>query len=93
MDIFLDVFKAVKDYDILSLISIFLSPIISFLILIFTLRHDKKQFEIQLENQQYEHHETMALMEEQHKQVLLKQSEVNKISINSLMLLLLATNE
>lgn len=46
-DSFLDFIKLLKEYGILDLIGIII-PIISFLILFFTLRHDKKQFTVQL---------------------------------------------
>ena len=41
-----DIIKQLNDTGILDLIAIIISPIISFTILFFTLRHDKKQFKI-----------------------------------------------
>ena len=54
---------------------------ISFTILFFTLRHDKKQFKIQIVNQQKEHQENIGIMIKQHEQDLNKQTELNRIAI------------
>jgi len=70
-----------NDSGILDLIAIIISPIISFAVLFFTLKHDKKQFKIQIENQQNEHQETIDIMVKQHEQELDKQTEINRIAI------------
>ncbi len=73
--------KQLNDNGILDLIAVIISPVISFAILIFTLQHSKKQFMIQIENQQKEHQETIWIMTRQHEQELSKQTEVNRIAI------------
>jgi len=77
----IDITKQLNDTGILDLIAIIISPIISFTILFFTLRHDKKQFKIQIANQQKEHQENIEIMIKQHKQDLNKQTELNRIAI------------
>ena len=81
---FVSILKAIKELNndgVWDLIAIIISPIISFAILFFTLRHDKKQFKVQFENQQKEHQENMELMIKQHEQVLAEQMKVDQISI------------
>lgn len=78
-----DIIKQLNDTGILDLIAIIISPIISFTILFFTLRHDKKQFKIQIVNQQKEHQENIGIMIKQHEQDLNKQTELNRIAIMS----------
>lgn len=73
--------KQLNDSGALNLIAIIISPIISFTILFFTLRHDKKQFKIQIGNQQKEHQENIGIMIKQHEQDLNKQTELNRIAI------------
>lgn len=72
--------QKLNNYGVLDLISIVLSPMISLLILLVTLRHDKKQFTKQIENQQIEHQENIKEMKAQHKEALDKQSEINRIA-------------
>lgn len=72
--------KVLYDSGVLELIAIISSPIISLIILYFTLKHDKKQFKIQLNNQKSEHAESIRLMCEQHNQSLNEQKESNRIS-------------
>ncbi|MBC8589658.1 hypothetical protein [Wansuia hejianensis] len=71
-----------SDSGILDLIAIIISPIISFIVLFLTLKHDKKQFKIQTENQRNEHHETIDIMVKQHEQELDKQTEINRIAFS-----------
>lgn len=73
--------KQFNDSGILDLIAIIISPIISFVVLFLTLKHDKKQFKIQIEKQQNEHRETIDIMVKQHEQELDKQTEFNRIAI------------
>ena len=77
----IDNIKQLNDTGILDLIAIIISPIISFTILFFTLRHDKKQFKIQIVNQQKQHQENIGIMIKQHEQDLNKQTELNRIAI------------
>lgn len=65
---------------IIELIGVIMSPIISLIILFVTLRHDKKQFEIQTENQEIEHKKDLQIMEQKHVQSLKQQSEINRIA-------------
>lgn len=63
-----------------NLYSIILSPLLSIFILVLTLRHEKRQFGIQIKNEQKKHRETIDLMKMQHEKALSKQDEANRIS-------------
>ncbi|MCI9616407.1 MAG: hypothetical protein HFG31_00215 [Eubacterium sp.] len=52
-----------------------------------TLGHDKKQFEVQIRNQEREHKETLQIMEQEHIQSLKQQSEFNRIAAMPYLLL------
>lgn len=76
---FIQVIKELKETGVLDLVAVIISPIISFIVLICTLKHSKKQFEIQINNQKSEHNESMALMSKQHSQSINTQMENNRI--------------
>lgn len=73
---FTQVIKELKEIGILDLFGIIVSPLISFIVLILTLNHSKKQFGIQIKNQESEHNESMKLMSEQHNQSLNENNRV-----------------
>lgn len=77
----INVIKYLNDNGVLNMISIIASPIITIIVLFFTLRHERKQFRNQMEQQQNEHRETVELMTKQHERDLAKQTEINNISI------------
>lgn len=64
----------------MDLIGIMVSPILSIIILWLTLKHDKKQFRIQIQKQEKEHRENIEKTELQHKQLLKQQQEGNRIA-------------
>ncbi|SHJ89985.1 hypothetical protein SAMN02745248_01241 [Hathewaya proteolytica DSM 3090] len=69
-----------NECGIIDLIGIIVSPIISIIILWLTLKHDKKQFRIQIQKQEKEHRENIEKTEQQHKQLLKQQKEENRIA-------------
>lgn len=76
---FIQVINELEESGVLDLIAVIISPIISFTVLICTLKHSKKQFEIQIKNQKSEHNESLELMSKQHNQSIDVQMENNRI--------------
>lgn len=77
----METIKILNDYGVLNAIAIVTSPLISFIVLLCTLQHDRIQQKRLLDAQQKDHCENIKLMKEQHKNELQKQSEVNRIEI------------
>ena len=69
-----------NEFGIIDLIGIIVSPIISIIILWLTLKHEKKQFRIQIQKQEKEHRENIEKAEQQHKQLLKQQQDENRIA-------------
>lgn len=83
----MQIIKELYAFGIIDLAEVLISPIISLIILFLTLRHDKKQFEVQIRNQEREHKETLQIMEQEHIQSLKQQSEINRIAAMPYLLL------
>jgi hypothetical protein len=81
MSFSLRLIRQLNDSGFINFLALILSPLISFVILFFTLKQDKNHFKIQVENQEKEHRENIKLMEEHHVQELNRQTEINRISI------------